>query len=55
VKGADLKMKHSPQKVIELCIYILLIIAAAAWSLATGNTPNPFVTSIDETEITTKN
>ena len=35
-------MKHSPQKVIELCVYILLIIAVIVWTLVTGKTINPF-------------
>ena len=35
-------MKHSPKQVIEICVYIVLIIAVIAWTVITGKTLNPF-------------
>ena len=30
-------MKRSPAKIIELCVYILIIVAAIIWLLAKGS------------------
>jgi hypothetical protein len=35
-------MKQSPMKIIELCIYLLIIIGAIVYIAVTGNKPTPF-------------
>ena len=42
-------MKHSPLRVIEFCLYLLIIIAAIIYVLATGNKPTPFDSSAETT------
>ena len=47
-------MKRSPVRIIELCIYILLIVAAIIYVAVTGKKPNPFDTKPIETTVITQ-
>ena len=47
-------MKRSPLRIIEFCLYVLIIIAAIIYVAVTGNKPTPFDTAqiVTTTELT---